>query len=145
MLQRIRDKLQYAHPYDGSDLTDLYSDILNRKKIGLIERLKRKVKYTYKTLIYFLTTFSILMMYGQNAQALIGDNTEVADYSAIVFVILVILGIVVIPVVLFIFERIDGRNVRIINSFGKEYYNTKPPTKPDTYIPPPPPKKYNDI
>lgn len=69
LVRRIIEKLQCAHAYDNSELNDLFQDILTRRPTSLTQRIKRKMKYALKTLIYFFTVFTVLMVFGSNAFA----------------------------------------------------------------------------
>jgi len=69
LIRRIIEKIKHAHTYDNSELDDLFKDVLTRQPITLLQRIKRKMKYALKTLVYFITVFAVIAVFGSNAFA----------------------------------------------------------------------------
>jgi uncharacterized membrane protein YgcG len=69
LIRRIIEKVKHAHTYDNSELDDLFKDILTRQPLTLLQKFKRKMKYALKTLVYFITVFAVMTVFGSNAFA----------------------------------------------------------------------------
>jgi hypothetical protein len=53
-LTDIEYKIAHRHPIDNCDLDDLFNDKLSQREPTLLEMFKRKIKYSYKTVLYFI-------------------------------------------------------------------------------------------
>lgn len=65
----IAEKILHAHPYDNSDIDDLIKDTVSCKQLSSLEMVKRKMKYTYKTIIFLITSIMMLVTFGGSAYA----------------------------------------------------------------------------
>lgn len=73
-VSNIEYKISHRHPYDSSDTDDLIKDIISQHKPSYIEMAKRKMKYSYKTIIYFLAAFIFAMSFASVAFAFTVPN-----------------------------------------------------------------------
>lgn len=136
LIRRIVEKIKHAHTYDNSELDDLFTDILTRKPLTTIQKLKRKVLYAFKTLIYFITTFAVIVATEAKAFASIYPSSEHNDWEPM----LLLLG----------FFMLAFISMLIGTWYSSRYENTsyRNPTHrmtikelDDPYIPPPLPRK----
>jgi hypothetical protein len=53
-LTDVEYKIRHRHPIDNSDLEDLIKDLSLQHTPKLFELIKRKIAYSYKTILYFV-------------------------------------------------------------------------------------------
>lgn len=142
LIRRIIEKISHAHSYDNSELNDLFSDLIIRKPITLAQRFKRKMKYAFKTLIYFFTIFVLVFngtAYASNPHSTMLTISTFAFFSPLALMLLI--------VIFHVFGSVFELLASLYKRFAPKMKHK--PTQADIendngYIPPPLPKKKDD-
>ena len=133
LIRRIIEKIKHAHAYDNSELDDLIKDILTRQPLSLMQKIQRKMKYAFKTLVYFITVFAVIVILRGNAFASPDYNEGGNDWTPLMW-LLGICGLLM-GVAIFGMWRsgLSETTFRKIKNVSEERH--------DPYIPPPLPRK----